>query len=307
MSNTIDPIEERKKQVFHLFSLTGQDLVNEVLTKFRGGETGPTAEMRARDDIEDYVLNGRNWYKIRSRTARPTDLKKIMYIHGGGFVLESGLAELLFAEYLANETGAEVWFPEYPLAPEHTCVDALDMVFKLYQMMLTECSADEIALAGGSAGGCLAPSLAIELREKGVPQPRCLVLLSPGADMRAVRPEEEEYMALLASRDKMISPKAFTTIHGLWGGGLPEDDYRVTPAAADLHGLPPMLIFGGTGEVVGLSALRLKKAAEKQGIPYRYYEKEMMPHCWVLFPEFDTTEERALILQMLRDPASVVG
>lgn len=308
MTAVIDPIEERKKQVYRLFSLTGEDLAKEVLEHFRGGDAGPTEEMRSRLTIEDHKLNGRNWYKFRSRKKEPEDLKKIMYIHGGGFVLESGLAELLFAEWLADETGAEVWFPEYPLAPEKTCVEALDMVASLYKMMLEEADAGSIAVGGGSAGGCLSVSLAIHLRENDLPQPRSIFLLSPGTDLRAPKNEEEEaYMKLLASRDKMISPNGMPTIHKLWCGDLPENDYRATPSEADLTGLAPMLIFGGTGEVVGLAVRRLAKAAERQKIAYRYYEKEMMPHCWILFPEFDTTEERSLILQMLHDPQKVVG
>lgn len=304
----MNPIEERKKMLWRLFSLTGDDFVKELLQYHRGGETGLAAEIRERLDVEEFTWKDRKWYKMRSRTKKPADLEKFMYIHGGGFVLESGLAEMLFAEWLAEQTGAELWFPEYPLAPEATCVEGMRMITDLYEMMLKETAGDKIAIAGGSAGGSLALSLAIYLRENGLPQPRCMILLSPGNDLREpVDEEEKAHLKLLESQDTMMPFTGIPTTHKLWYGNMPVEDYRATPSAGDLRNLAPMLVFAGTGEVVNLSVRRLVKAGKEQGIALRYFEKELMPHCWIIFPNFDTSLERALILRMLQDPDSVIN
>lgn len=301
-----EKILQRKENVRRLFRLTDEAFVQEVMDKHRGEESSMTDDIRAQYDVSDFEYDGHKWYKLKARNVEPKgQTKKILHLHGGAFVLECGVAEYMYCGYLSEKTGAEVWFPEYHLAPEYYCVQAVDMVTELYKMMLDEVSADEIAITGSSAGGGLAVSVAMNFRELGLPQPNSLILYSPCIEFTMPETEEDkQWLAILEGRDPMISYTSMPTIGKLWGRDLPEDDYRANPIACSLKNLAPMLVFAGTGEVLNLASRHLVAKAKEQGAPVRYAEKEMMNHCWILFPGVDNEDDRALVVETLLNPTS---
>jgi len=145
---TQEEITRRRQELVHkMFSSTGNDFVKMVLENCRSGVSALNAEQRGRLNTEEYDWNGFQWFKFRVGEPKGKT-KKILYMHGGGWVMNSGVAQFNFVEDIANKTGAEIWFPEYPIIPEHNGKEALDMCMALYREMLKECSGDEIALGG---------------------------------------------------------------------------------------------------------------------------------------------------------------
>ena len=55
------------------------------------------------------------------------------YVHGGGFELGGGDTYAGFAGWLAEATGADVYMPDYRLAPEHPQPAPTDDVFAAYR------------------------------------------------------------------------------------------------------------------------------------------------------------------------------
>jgi len=296
-----EKIFERIEKVRRLFLLTDEEFVQEVLQKNRSKDAAPPANIREQYDVSDHTLMGRRWYKIRAKDVPiKGKTEKILYLHGGAYVLETGIAEYIYAGYLSEQTGAEIWFPEYHLAPEYSCTEAVEMVTGLYRMMLKETQSNAIAMMGASAGGGLAVSSAMHFREKSLPQPNSLILYSPGIEFTLPKTDEEkEYLEILGQRDTMISYLSLPTIGRLWRGELDEDDYRANPIRGNLCGLAPMTVFAGTGEVLNLAARHFVEAAKAQQIEIAYYEREMMPHCWVLFPDSDNEAERKIVIDQL--------
>lgn len=291
----------RKENVRRLFRLTGNEFVREVLDKYRSEDPAPASEICEQYDVSTHELMGSRWYKIRAKGVVPGGkTEKILYLHGGGFVLETGAAEYLYAGYLSEQTGAEVWFPEYPLAPEYSCVEALEMVTELYRLMLKGTESRAIAMMGSSAGGGVAVSSAMHFRETGLSMPNNLILYSPAVELSLPETEaDKEYLAILEQRDSMVSYLSVPTVGKLWRGSLGEGDYRWNPVCGDFHGLPPILLFTGTGEVLNLAARHFADAAKAQGVEIQYYEKEMMQHCWILFLGEDNQEERKIVVERL--------
>ena len=302
-----EKMQQRREYVRILFQKTGEDFAKEVLARHRGGDPAPTAAFRAEYDVSDHELFGRRWYRIRSKGAVPKGkTKKILYLHGGAFVLETGPAEHVYSGWLSDQTGVEVWFVDYPLAPEASAQDAIKMVTALYEMMLKENSADEIALMGSSAGGGIAICAAKHFREIGLPQPNSMTLYSPcyGFALPTL-PDEIAYLAVLEERDPMISYRSMPTIGTLWRGSLPEDSALWDPSVGSLTGLAPIQLFAGTGEVLNLAARRLARDAEQQHAKIRYIEREMKPHCWILSPGDETAEDRKYVTEVLLDPSVI--
>lgn len=292
-------VKKRQELVHHMFSSTGDEFVRIVLENCRGGGSALSAEMAERMNAEEFDWNGFQWFKFHVGEPRGKT-RKILYLHGGGWVMNSGLAQFAFAEYLARETGAEIWFPEYPIIPEHNGKEALDMSMALYRDMLKECPGEAIALGGDSAGGGLAVSVALQIKAEGLPQPNNLFLISPGCNCGGMprNAEEQAYENLLLERDPIVSTRAFPTALKLWSGPLETDDWRVNPMTGDLKGLPPMLVFAGGHEAMEMGIRQFVEEAIRQDADVVYYVKNGEGHAYVMYYDY-AVEERKLIVSRL--------
>lgn len=285
------------------FTQTDGTLYKDIMKNYRGQDFGPSQAMRKTVNVEDHWFQGFRWFRITSKTPVKTGAtKKILYFHGGAWVMPEGSQQLDFARWLANNSGAEVYFPEYPLAPENDAEKSVGWAFDFYKEMLKTSPASEIAVMGDSAGGGIALSLAMMARNAGVPQPNNLILFSPGVDISIERtPEEKSYNDKIAGTGLFaVVSKSQPDILKWWQGNLPETDYRVNPLFGNLKGLAPMTIFVGSTENVSIMKFASKAAEER--VPIKYWEKLNAVHTWVVLPNQDNSRERAFVLDVLRNP-----
>ena len=130
---------------------------------------------------------------LRVRAYRPagTDpgstLTAIVFAHGGGWCL--GSLELYDnpCRALANATGCAVFSVDYRLAPEHKFPVPLDDFYRARcwvarQAAALGIAADQLIVAGDSAGGNLAAAAALLARERGGPVLAHQLLLYPALD-----------------------------------------------------------------------------------------------------------------------------
>jgi len=110
--------------------------------------------------------------------------RTILYLHGGGYVSCSPATHRPIIAALARGTPAQVFAPNYRLAPEHPYPAALDDAERAYEWLLSiGIPSKAIAVAGDSAGGGLTLALLMRLRDKGAALPACAVLFSPWTDL----------------------------------------------------------------------------------------------------------------------------
>jgi len=60
----------------------------------------------------------------------------VLYVHGGGFEIGGGEMYVGFASWIATVTGADVYLPDYRLAPEHPQPAPTDDAFVAYRAVL---------------------------------------------------------------------------------------------------------------------------------------------------------------------------
>src|SRR6476620_1293144 len=138
-----------------------------------------------------WSVRGMNIRKVSESTvagewisnASPDAEGIILYVHGGGFVSCSPATHRPIAAGLARLTRFRVFSVEYRLAPENPYPAALDDVAAAYDYVRRENPDLEIALAGDSAGGGLALSLMLKLRDRGEILPACAACFSPWTDL----------------------------------------------------------------------------------------------------------------------------
>jgi len=232
----------------------------------------------------------------------PTELDErdaILFAHGGGFILGGGSTYVGFASWIAEATGADVYLPDYRLAPEHPYPAPLDDLFEAYRVILAlGHPAKRTAILGDSAGGALAVGTVLALPEMGQPSPAALVLLSPFLDLSL----SGASVSTKARTDPMLSVRFVEEGARAHAAGVRLTDPQVSPLFADLRGLPPTLVQVGTDEILLDDSTRFAERAWGAGAEVELQRFDGMFH------DFQGT---AALLKVARgaldDVASFVG
>ena len=157
----------------------------------------------------------------------------IVYYHGGGWLFGSPRSHRVITSNLARASGCVVLSADYRLAPEHPAPAAHDDAFAIYEWALVQGYApSRIALAGDSAGGNLAPSVAVRAKQAGKPLPVAIWLMSPALDLAW---EGESYRTLADA--PLLTPELMKLFMMAYLQGIAPKSPKVTPFDADFSGL----------------------------------------------------------------------
>jgi monoterpene epsilon-lactone hydrolase len=209
----------------------------------------------------------------------------LMLVHGGGTCLGSADDYHEFGYRLSRAANCRVIVPDYRLAPEHPFPAALDDCVAVYRWIIDQDHVRGVAVFGESAGGGIALSVALRVRDEGVPLPDALVLVSPLIDLAAEG-------ASVTERANLDPLPIATMIKRMGGAYLAGRDPKSTPLAsplyADLNDLPPLLVLVGEREGLYDDAQRL---AEKVRAASGDVELEVAEGQFHIFPVFDFLPE----------------
>ena len=182
----------------------------------------------------------------------------VLYFHGGVYVLGDAASAAGLAAQIGQRIRAKVISVDYRLAPEHPYPAAVDDALAAYQALLgggTDPS--DIVFAGESAGGGLAVATMVNARDHGLPQPAAAYLMSPYADLTLAGATLETKGAA----DPLLSRASLAARVPDYTSGQDPALGLISPVFADLTGLPPLIIQGGTHEVLLDDAIRLTRQA----------------------------------------------
>jgi monoterpene epsilon-lactone hydrolase len=216
------------------------------------------------------------WIRPKDRTRV---VGAILYCHGGGYVVGNLSTHRALVAELALASHCDALLFDYRLAPEHPFPAGLDDALRAYRYLLENYRADQIVLAGDSAGGGLALALMMRLRNEGMPLPAGALLMSPYADLTFSGNSIWER----ADREVVIDP-AFMPLWAEWySAGHPKDHPLISPLFGDYTGLPPMLIQVGTDEVLLDDSVRVAEKARAAGVKVELEQWPGMFHVWQFF------------------------
>ena len=217
--------------------------------------------------------------------------RHLLYLHGGGFV--SGSARLVrhLTWRLAAAARAQLLAVDYRLAPEHPFPAALDDAAAAYRWLLAG-GADPArpAVIGDSAGGGLALSLLLRLRDENRPLPAAAVVISPWLDLAL----GGQSLTSNAAADPMLNPAMLPSLVALY---LDDADPRLpyaSPLYGDPAGLPPVLLQVGSDEILRDDAVRMGERLSAAGGEAVVEIWPRMPHDWHLFAAILPEARRAI-------------
>ncbi|OBH92768.1 alpha/beta hydrolase fold domain-containing protein [Mycobacterium sp. E2733] len=208
---------------------------------------------------------------VRAPGVLPADgtRRVVVYFHGGAFLTCGANSHGRLVEALSQFADAPILVVNYRLLPKHSIGMALDDCHDGYQWLrLRGYQPDQIVLAGDSAGGYLALSLAQRLQEEG-DEPAALVMISPLLQLA----KEYKQAHPNINTDAMFSARAFDALAELVAsaaekhkvGGRPEEIYE--PVEHIKPDLPRTLIHVSGSEVLLHDARLAASRLAAVGVP----------------------------------------
>lgn len=201
----------------------------------------------------------------------------ILYCHGGGYSTGSSVYARTLTSKLATSTSMDVLCFDYRLAPEHPYPAALEDAVKAWNyLMLLGYGARDVIVAGDSAGGNLALSLVLKLKEQNRLLPRGLVLFSPWTDLTMSGKSHKKK----AQEDPILTEDY---LQRCIDGYAPEMDLKnplISPVFGDFTGFPTTYIQAGTNEILFSDSLKLQRQLQKYHVPVKL---ETFPGMWHVF------------------------
>jgi len=211
----------------------------------------------------------------------------LLYLHGGAFLLGSTSAYRDSLAHISRASQMRVLAPDYRLAPEHPPPAQLEDALATYRWLLEQVPADQIFVAGDSAGGNLTACLLIALRDNGEPLPAGACLISPWVDLRE---------QAIDSPWDYVPPDLHEMYSMRYAGeGADLADPKLSPVEAELSGLPPLLVMVGGAERLRDCGRVFADRATKAGVAVAFDEVPDQVHAWPLFAAFLPEARRSLM------------
>jgi monoterpene epsilon-lactone hydrolase len=220
----------------------------------------------------------------------------LLYLHGGGFVFGLTPFHLKMGAYLAQKMAMRILMVDYRLAPDHPFPASLEDCVTSYLWLLEQgISAQNILMAGDSAGGNLTITSLMKLRDCGFPLPAAAACLSPVTDLTVKDILDKGF------KDPLLPPKAVRFYTNSYVGDNDARDPLISPVFGNLHNLSPLLIHAGEDEILREDAVHFASLAKAAGVDVQL---EIYPHMWHVWQLYLTLPQA---VQSLENIAKYLG
>lgn len=231
----------------------------------------------------DFGRFGGEWVRAGRALDERRRGKVILYLHGGAYFFGSPKTYRSLGWRLSAATARSVLLVDYRLAPEHTPTDALEDALTAYESLVAGGhDAEDIVIAGDSAGGHLALATVLALRDRGLPMPRALVCISPWADLAC----SAESHTLNRRTDSVIPANRLAWLGRSFCEGKERSDPLLAPVNGDYTGLPPLMVISTDNEILSDDARTVTERARAAGVDVVHHEWRGLLHVFPVFADF---------------------
>ncbi len=281
-------LEKRNQNLMHLIKRMHGVVENTDLEKHRQSQDhfGVLLGSNKEVDIRELEIDGIHGEWISVNRAH---MKKyiILYCHGGGYSTGSSIYARTLTTKFATSTSMDVLCFDYRLAPEHPYPAATEDAMRIWNdLMLLGYGARDIIVAGDSAGGNLALSLVLKLKQEGRLLPRGVILMSPWTDLTA----SGKSHVTRAEIDPVLNADYLKEMTSNYAAGEDLKNPLISPLFGDFTGFPPTYIQVGDNEMLLNDATMLHKKMVKANVSVKMDIFKGMWHVFQMSP-FKTAYE----------------
>ena len=214
--------------------------------------------------------------------------KRILYLHGGGWV--AGCVEKYRPHIarIAAITGCVVLAIDYRLAPENPFPKGLEDCVTAYKWMLQNGSKDNNTsnlsfIMGDSSGGNLTLATLLMLKDRQIDLPDGAIALSPVTDLSW----SSHSIKRNVKSDAVLNAKLMPVISHAYlkKKNNPKTPYA-SPLFGDLRHLPPILLQVGDTEILLDDAVSFFEKAQAAGVDTTLEIYPNMPHVFQVFAPY---------------------
>ena len=259
---------------------------------------GPSRKLRKKYEYQSKQLGGRPCYIVRPRDHKSK--RAVLLFFGGGYLIPPDQMDFSFAGEIAERTESDVYFPIYPLAPQHKLIDTMKSVTDVYREILRFYDPHKIVFMGNSSGAafCLSLCLYIQHANLSIPFPGKLIMLSPGLQMPPNEAQLER-MQKQARTDTTIPILFCRNIHRVLVDK--SSAYLLRTFDTPWNGFPEMIFFFGDNELFYAYIPDIEQAAKAGNVKIQIRVGQNMMHCWPMLGfTREAKQTRVEIYNMIR-------
>jgi acetyl esterase len=197
----------------------------------------------------------------------------LLWFHGGGWVTGNLDTHDQVCRQLCDAAGTVVVSVDYRLAPEAKFPAAADDCVAAYEWARTQ--ATRVVVGGDSAGGNLAAVVALDARERGLPQPALQVLVYPVTDY-----DLESPAMIDNGTGYFLEAESMRWFYGHYSRDASDfEHWRFSPLrAADHSGLAPAIVVTAEFDPLRDQGERYAARLRAAGVPTEYVCAEGLIH-----------------------------
>ena len=246
------------------------------------GDVASSAAARALADalsvtIKQEKIGGVNIYRVTPPEI-DEDHKNhiIIYIHGGAWVRNGGVAGTLEAVLIAAHLKMPVISIDYRMPPKYPAPAATDDVIAVWKELIKKHSPSSMVVGGTSGGGNITLSSVHRFKDLGLPLPGALYVGTPCVDIDLIG--DSRFINEGVDRH-LLSWKGIPYNAGvMYADSLDLKHPYVSPIYGDFSDFPPSYIISGTRDLLLSDAVRVHRKLRRAGVEADLHIYEGQPH-----------------------------
>jgi acetyl esterase/lipase len=200
-----------------------------------------------------------------------------VYIHGGAYVYNGGMAGLVEPAVIAARLKMPVLSIDYRMPPKHPAPAATDDVIAVWKELLKTRSHTSMVMGGTSAGANITLASNQRFVGLGLAVPAALYIGTPTVDLNA-EAGDSRYLNEGADRILIKMGDFGVAAMNLYAGELGLNHPYVSPIFGDFAGLPPAYLITGTRDLLLSDTVRAHRALRRAGIEAQLHVYEGQGH-----------------------------
>ena len=216
--------------------------------------------------------------------------KVLINLHGGMFMVGGGGGGQAESIPIADLSGYKVISIDYRMHPEYAYPAATEDVIAVYQALLKDYSADNIAIYGSSAGAILGGQVIAQLLREGLPVPAAIGMIG-GAPLPIAGDANYFSAAITASPPIHLHDLAYLK-------DVAEDDAEALPGLnnALLKQFPPTVLITATRDLVMGQVVTMHNRLIQNGAEAELYVWDGVGHVFTVIPGLPEAEQALAVL-----------
>lgn len=237
-------------------------------------------------EVRELDISGGDAKPLRLRLYRPRAAQAapvMVYFHGGGWCIGTLDTHDNLCRHLARITGMNVVSVDYRLAPEHVFPAALDDAYAATRWVAQHakellCDAQQLMVAGDSAGGNLAIGVCLRAKEDGWSGIRQQLLLYPVCDSKMDTSSHALYGQM-----PFLTTDAMAAMWRHYHPGTSVHPLASIMQYPDVAGLPPAVLVTAELDILRDEGEAFAQRLEQAGVPVVTIRAQGMLHGFANF------------------------